>query len=79
MTQSAPASAPPAPAFQNIQQAARWSGRSDETIYRWIAAGKLAAFKAGRSTVVKTDDLMAVLTAQPVRLARKGAAQAVAA
>lgn len=70
------ASASPAPAFQNIQQAARWSGRSDETLYRWIASGKLAAFKAGRSTVVKTDDLMALLTAQPVRLTRKGAVAA---
>nr|WP_245211539.1 helix-turn-helix domain-containing protein [Neoroseomonas oryzicola] len=61
-------------AFQNIQQAARWSGRSDETLYRWIAAGKLKAFKVGRSTVVKTDDLLALLTATPVRLVRKARA-----
>ena len=51
------------PILLSIQQAARKVGKSEKTIRRWIAAGKLAATKHGAGGyLIKREDLSALTT-----------------
>jgi excisionase family DNA binding protein len=56
--------------FYSVEQAARRLGVSHSTVWRWIAAGKLVAYRVGpRSIRIREEDLAGVV--QPARSDRE--------
>lgn len=53
-------------------EAQRIIGISTPTFYRFVAAGKLKAFKIGRSTCVKQSEIQRFLKACPDLISRTG-------
>lgn len=53
--------------FEKIGELVARSGLSRRTIYRAIARGDLAAFKAGNRTLVDTESADRWLTATPIQ------------
>lgn len=56
----------PTPKLITIREAADFYGCSERSVRRYIAAGKLAAFRVGpRNIRVRSDDVEALLHAVP--------------
>ena len=67
MDNAQPASASVPPFALSVDKAAAAAGIGRTKIYEAIKLGKLKARKAGRHTVILTDDLKAFLESLPVK------------
>ena len=70
MRQTTPTTAP-IPAALRIPAASAWSGLSRSALYRAAGEGRLRLIKAGRSTLVDTASLAALLASLPTANIRR--------
>jgi hypothetical protein len=64
------------PALMQIEAAMLFSGLSRSALYRALAAGKIMARKAGRSTLIETASLRDFIAALPAATFRGAGGQA---
>jgi excisionase family DNA binding protein len=53
-----------------VPEAARLAGRNPETIRRWIRSGRLRSERVGTQHLVREEDLIAMMSDQPLDLPR---------